>query len=318
MSTIASRTGSSFDVQYDLRPSKQVERRMIIDACHLLALAGFPIRDYQYTGFGSFYFVDFILFHKLLGVRDMLSVEQDVRIEKRVSYNRPFAFVKVAMTSATDVISTLSRDKKHILWLDYDCVLSADQILDLRLAGTYLSPGSLLLVTVDAEPPGGPLDGPVDWQQHFRTEAGELALSFDQVSDFAESKLVDVNVRLIERAIKAGLMGRESQFSPLFNFLYADGHRMVTIGGMITTETERRLLRASKLQDTTYVRQSLRRKPFEICIPHVTRKERLHLDTHMPCPKRWKGPKKFEMRAQDVQAYREIFPFLPAYGELLL
>src|SRR5438874_9971114 len=100
-------------VQYDLRPSKQVERRMIIDACHLLSLANFPIRDYQYTGFGSVYFVDFILFHKLLGIQNMVSVEQDNKIEKRVKYNRPFGFIKLVMGTATDVIPTLSQDRKH-------------------------------------------------------------------------------------------------------------------------------------------------------------------------------------------------------------
>src|SRR5436190_20210322 len=133
MPRIGPQLGSSFGVQYDLRPAKQVERRMVIDACQLLSLANFPIRDYQYTGFGSFYFVDFILFHKLLGIRDMVSVERDTRIKKRIKYNCPFACVELLMTSSTAVIPTLSQDKKHILWLDYDSVLSANHILDVRL-----------------------------------------------------------------------------------------------------------------------------------------------------------------------------------------
>jgi len=56
-----SETSSSYRVQYDLRPAKQVERRMIIDALQRLSTAGFPITDYQYTGFGAIYFVDFIV-----------------------------------------------------------------------------------------------------------------------------------------------------------------------------------------------------------------------------------------------------------------
>ena len=45
-------------VPYDLRPAKQAERRMLVDAFMILSQAGFPIRDYQYTGMGSVYFVD--------------------------------------------------------------------------------------------------------------------------------------------------------------------------------------------------------------------------------------------------------------------
>jgi hypothetical protein len=175
----------------------------------------------------------------------------------------------------------------------------------------------LLVITVDVEPPGDDQDGPTEWKQHFHDEAGELALSFDQDIDFAESKLVSVNTKLLERAINAGMMGRAVEFSPLFNFLYADGHQMLTIGGMITTETERRQLRASKLDQTEYVRTSLSKKPFSIYVPRVTRKERLHLDPRMPSRKKWR-PKRFEMPSRDVQAYRQIFPFLPAYAELLL
>jgi hypothetical protein len=290
---------------------------MIIDACQLLSLANFPIRDYQYTGFGSFYFVDFILFHKLLGIRDMLSLERDTRIEKRVKYNRPFACIKLEMKSSTVVIPALSQDKKHILWLDYDSVLSATHIADARLAGTYLTPGSLLLTTVDVEPPGDEQDGPKEWKQHFHDEAGELALSLGKDEDFAESRLVGVNIKLLLSAIRAGIVGREVEFSPLFNFLYADGHQMLTIGGMITTDTERRQLRASKLETTEYVRTSFSKKPFLIYVPRVTRKERLHLDPRMPCRKKWR-PKRFEMPSKDVDAYRQIFPFLPAYAELLL
>ena len=83
-------TQSYLKVPYDLRPAKQVERRMLIDAFHRLTSAGFPIADYQYTGMGSIYFVDFILFHKLLGMDKLLSVEFDKDIEKRVKFNAPF------------------------------------------------------------------------------------------------------------------------------------------------------------------------------------------------------------------------------------
>ena len=69
---------SALSVQFDLpRPAKQVERRMLVDAFQRLQQAGFSIRDYRYVGFGSIHFVDFLIFYKLLGISDMLSVEHD-------------------------------------------------------------------------------------------------------------------------------------------------------------------------------------------------------------------------------------------------
>ena len=55
--------------------AKQVERKMILDILQQLAEGGFALRDYKYTGLGSIYFVDFMLLHRLLGLRKLLSVE---------------------------------------------------------------------------------------------------------------------------------------------------------------------------------------------------------------------------------------------------
>src|SRR5258708_27320475 len=103
-------TESYLKVPYDLRPAKQIERRMLIDALQRLSAAGLEIGDYQYTGFGSIFFVDFILFHKLLGLTRLLSVEHALQIEKRVHFNRPFQQIDIAMKSMADVIPTFSSD----------------------------------------------------------------------------------------------------------------------------------------------------------------------------------------------------------------
>jgi hypothetical protein len=318
MPRLAVPTESYLKVQYDLRPAKQVERRMLVDAFHMLAMAGFPIRDYQYTGFGSIYFVDFILFHKLLGITQMLSVEHSQKVEKRVKFNKPYGCVHILIGTAADVIPRLSPDRRHLLWLDYDDVLCNSHLNDVRLAAAHLSVSSILLVTVDAEPPGGKDDGPAEWMQHFHDEAGDLAYWLTDINDFRKSNLVRVNVQIIERAIKAGLTGRQDvTFYPLFSFVYADGHQMLTVGGMFVTQTERRQILGSRLGDAHFIRFDLRKPPYKIRIPRLTRRERNYLDAKMPCRPGWK-PSEFEMLAEDINAYSEIYPFLPAYAELLL
>jgi len=309
-------TQSYLKVSYDLRPAKQVERRMLIDAFHRLASAGFPITDYQYTGFGSIYFVDFILFHKLLGINKLLSVEWDTDIEKRVKFNAPFKDINLEIAPIGDVIPSLRQDDKHILWLDYDDLIRGDHLAAVAQATSSLSPGSILLVTVDIEHPYG--SKPAVWRKYYEAEIGDYLGEKTSNSDYTQSNLAALNGHVIKQAIKQGLVGRVNvTFEPLFNFLYKDGHQMLTIGGMLVTATEKRKLRASTLVETTYYRNSLSEASYEIRIPRLTRKERLYLDRSMPCDTGWL-PEDFELSASDVNAYREVYRFCPAYAELLL
>lgn len=308
-------TRSYLKVPYDLRPAKQVERRMLIDSFQRLAHAGFRIADYQYVGFGSIYFVDFILFHKLLGIRKLLSVEYDTQIGKRIRFNKPFKEIDIRIAPIGDVIPTLSPDLKHILWLDYDDLIRREHLDDVLQAAINLSVGSILLVTVDVEAPSG--ENPAEWRVHYQTEAEEYLGAKSRIGDYAEAKLAGLNVHIISQVIKRGLVERPVEFLPLFNFLYKDGHRMATVGGMIVTNTEKRTVKASSIDEATYYRDDLKSPPYEIRVPRLTRKERMHLDCSMPCADTWL-PREFELSRDEVLAYREIYRFFPAYAELLL
>jgi hypothetical protein len=308
---------SYLKVHYELRPAKQVERKMLIDAFQLLAQSGFTIRDYQYTGMGSIYFVDFALMHRLLGIHRMLSVEYDPKIRKRVTFNKPFQSVQVKIAPIGDVIPTLSKDLKHILWLDYDGVLQNRHLQDTSLATANLSIGSFLLVTVDVEPPVD--DGnPAKWREYFEEEGAEYFESAWTLKDFVKSSLPRRNLDLLAGAIQAGLAGRRDvEFIPIFNFLYRDGHEMLTIGGVIGGVTEKRRISGSALAETTYYRGSLAKEPCVISVPKLTRKERLYLDGFMPSGDKW-IPKDFEITLDKVLAYRDIYRFCPSYAELLI
>ena len=147
-------SGKSYDkVDYEFRRAKQVERRMLLHAFQRLMEIGFPISSYQYTGMGSVWFIDFILFRRYLGIRRMVSVEGSYAIENRVQYNKPYGDVDIVMGDIADYIPSLSTDRKHILWLDFDFTIRKESIDAVVLGASQLSAGSFLLVTVDAEPP---------------------------------------------------------------------------------------------------------------------------------------------------------------------
>ena len=308
---------SALSVQYDLRPAKQVERRMFVDAFQRLAQAGFEIRDYQYTGFGAIFFVDFIIFHKLLGISKMLSIEHDESIETRVKFNCPFECVDVKIDLSTNVIPTLSQGRKHILWLDYDESVTNALLEDVYLAGSQLSGGSVLLITVDVEPPDKESDEPKASQEYFKNEAGKYIGMFE-VRDFTKSKLPSTNKLVLLNALQDGMSGRTGiEYLPMFHFLYADDHKMLTIGGIIGSETEKRKIAAMNMKGAKYIRTKIDSEPYEIKVPTVTRKERHLLDSNMPCENGWQ-PDDFSFPDEDIEIYREIYRFLPAYAELLI
>jgi hypothetical protein len=322
--TESPRASKSYErVNYEFRPAKQVERRMLVHAFQCLMEAGFQIADYQYTGLGSVYFIDFILFHRYLGIHKFLSVEVSDDIRRRVKFNRPYGCVKIEIGDISEWIPRLSQNQKHIVWLDFDHRLMPKVLQAVHIAASQLSIGSLLLVTIDVEPPGSPEDGPDEWNPrtwmaYFKDEAKDYLWPQPAVSEFGREHLPKVNARLIEAAIGKGLMGRIGvSFLPLFNFLYADGHRMLSVGGMIGTESERRKLKTLDRQALCFLRDSITDDPFEITVPCVTRKERLYLDGNMPCKDDW-TPKEFELSADNVKAYRRVYKYFPAYTEMLL
>ena len=58
---------------------------------------------------------------------------------------------------------------------------------------------------------------------------------------------------------------------------------------------------------TMYYRPDFNSQPFEIELPTLTRKERLHLDWEMPCADGW-APKEFELSAEEGRDYRDVCP----------
>ena len=81
---------SAYKVPYDIRPSKQTERRILLDILKVGSECGLELAEYKYVGFGGFKFYDFEMLFRHLGVRNMTSVELDRTLIARCKYNKPF------------------------------------------------------------------------------------------------------------------------------------------------------------------------------------------------------------------------------------
>lgn len=277
-------TSSGTRIPFDLRPSKQVERRMIVDLLISLAISGFPISSYRYIGMGGMHFVDFVLFHKLLGITDMLSAEHDIDVQSRIKFNCPFSFIKLQFGDVGEVLGKIESDRRHLIWLDYDAPLSSEIVQDVVTALSSLAAGSVFFSYLGSrvadsrreEFSGGT----------FEFYSNEVGKYFDVGWDkgrFTQSNVASSIRRIVTKVALSGLSGRpEFELSPVFNFEYRDGRRMLTLGGMVCDGAAKgRLVRCS-FRHQKFVRRSLEDGPFEIAAPVLTRKERIYADGEMP------------------------------------
>lgn len=66
---------ASFDsVNYSLRPSKSVQRGLVFEGLRAVSNS-VDLRNAVYIGFGSIWFTDFVMAHKVLNIDDMVSIE---------------------------------------------------------------------------------------------------------------------------------------------------------------------------------------------------------------------------------------------------
>ena len=98
--------GSSNRIDFSLRPAKHAERRMMVEIFRKLRPFQ-AVEDYLYLGFGSLWFADFALFHRTLGIKEMLSMEREATQKSRFDEAKPFAAIKMDYRDSSKVLQAL-------------------------------------------------------------------------------------------------------------------------------------------------------------------------------------------------------------------
>lgn len=306
---------------YLLRPNKNVERKLMVELLSAFeADARFNLSTYRYVGLSSVYYADAVLFHKRLGISDIVSIEKEVSRKKRLEFNRPFSCVKVEPGSTKEVLPRLEWTKPQLLWLDFDGGLALEQFDDFETLSGKLSSGDFVFISVNAE---------VSQLRGLKQDGQELSLEAalrQQVPDDAVPP--DVLDRLTAVAFPA-LVGeiwdayarskvlkaaRGLRFMPLLNLTYADGARMVTYGGVLLNDEDRAKVEALNLgQRFEYVAKG---EQFVLAVPQLTHKEKLELDRLLPkdgAPAAKDLP--FELKDTEIEAYWKFYLHYPTYAE---
>jgi hypothetical protein len=304
---------SSRKIAYDLRPSKQTERYILVELLHRLREAGIKTEDYRYIGFGAHYFYDFRLFHQLLGIRNLTSVEgsDSVDFQNRCRFNKPYRDLELYLGLSTDYLKTANTDQNHLIWLDYDFGYGRICYNDMMAVLPKFRSGTILIVTIDFE-----RDENVKPSEFLAELAEEIPPDIMRnvtVRDMSAQNWRRTTITLIEKSIATGIYGRtDATFLRLLSFEYRDTQRMYTFGGMIVdAATRRKVLRVAK-KWPFYCKDKLKNVKR---IPHLimTRKERSYLDEIAASAVAYNG--EIGVSVEDFKVYKEYYRYLPVYSE---
>lgn len=307
---------------YFLRPSKQVERKLFIEVLHHVRDAGYPIYSYTYIGLGSVFYADFIMFHKYLYIDTMTCLEW-ANIAKRMRFNKPFDFVTLKMRSVSEIVPELRKKTKYLVWLDYDRPLDSEMLTDIDGFMQVLAPGSIILITVEAEPRVDNADfedlsairRDKEFLEYFRDEFGSLILPKIHPSDLTRNELPLLILRILRSQILKSLVSRPSlTFHQLFSFVYADGAQMFTLGGIIDHEQAQVQLRDAGVFDLPHVRTG--QKVEVISVPPLTVREKEWIDSKLISGSRAAG-RNFGLDARLLRNYIKFYKYYPTYYETL-
>jgi hypothetical protein len=195
---------------------------------------------------------------------------------------------------------------------------------DIDLYAQTLAPGSLLLITVDAEPrlPRELDDGTVNAKirdhevvRYYRNTFGRLLPQKITQADLTKNSLPVLYAKSMLSQLATSLAPRALEFNQLFNFRYADNAQMLTLGGMICDEELSAKLAKTKIYNQDFIQRL--EQPTLISVPPLTVREKQWLDSEL-----YKGFSRkrlpFEIKDEQLAIYWKYYRHYPTYYESLV
>lgn len=311
----------SFDVvNYSLRPSKSIQRQIAFEGIRKIGAALGCIKP-VYVGFGSIWFTDFVLAHKILNIDDMVSIEANSVGYVRAKFNSPYATVQVKEGFSADILPVLLADESlstrpWIIWLDYDREFTEDIGDDIRLLAEKAPEDSVLLVTFAANEMkyGQASDRPQRMQQLFGSLVPDDLPTRACRDERIYTTLADFGLKFMQAV--AADYSRSGGFVPAFQFIYKDGAPMVTIGGVLPRKDKREAIEALVNDAQWPCRPG---KP--IVAPHLTIKEAMTLQSQLPrtdkLTRELVQSLGFDLEDEHIEVFERYYRQYPAFAQIL-
>lgn len=324
-------------INYSLRPAKSVERKMLCEGFGRL----YPfqrVSTYCYVGFGSLYFSDFSVVHHLLGICDMQSFEDtnDPEIQRRFELNRPLKCIRMDFEHSQTALPKLDWSHRHIMWLDYDGALTPSILSDVDTVATRATSGTMFTLTLNVEPIRADEKAQKEFaketEQDFDIDAYRLKAMRGVLGDKLPPSVTGGKLRGDDFAAVARLIvineikqiltvrnydlaeEKKFHFEQVFNFIYSDGAKMLTMGGVFFTTEDKPLFEQCQFDELHFARRD--HEPYSIKVPNLTPREQRHLNSQLPTSQ-VSEIDRGGVPQSDVERYAELYRYFPAYHEIL-
>ena len=323
-------------INYIFRPKKQIERKILIELFQKIQnTLNINISEYQYIGLGSIYYYDFILFHKYLNIRDMVSLD-DKEDYNRFEFNKPFDCITFKNMSTTDFLSKNDLDKESFIWFDYDSslisckkkrnrngflFLSNETIFeDIQILTKKSKALDLFVLTINIRIQDAWFDSPT-FKQGFMEEYAEyLSDQYKQTDNITFDKYPLIIQNIIINIFRNNEQFHPVKFRKLFSFIYQDGAPMFTIGGIFSEDN----LSSNLLAEKDNFFETDENKIVYIDVPLLTYYEKMKLDKNiLNIEKNLSSLNKekiikmlgFEMEPSELKSYLDYYRYYPQYYE---
>jgi hypothetical protein len=310
-------------IDYSLRPAKHAERRMLCEIFRKLRPFG-AVEQYLYVGMGSLWFSDFILFHRLLGIKDMISIDK-TGAKARLEANKPFRSITMDFRSTTVALPKLDWTRRHFMWLDYDDQIDPDKLLDVKTVATRAVSGTTLAVSVQCEAAKEVEEARAEEDatamDRFRSRFGRDRVTADVWEDDLTSwRFGKLSRQLFLSEIEEALAVRNSgnaaeeliEFHPICDIEYSDGAKMTTVVGIFVARKDVAALRACEFDKLDFLESKDRL--IHIDVPKLTVREIRRLEQQLP-----RSEDQWELEgvpAKDAKLFAKLYRYLPNFAVL--
>lgn len=323
---------------YTIRPGKFVDRGLFVELLqHVDRFVA--MRDAVYIGFGGPSMEDHRFIYAALGLRKMVSIENDDHVFQQQKFNRPLVEIACIHRDAKDFIdefeAELARIKikstqRRIIWFDYEAPSGLiHQLQALQSLIDLANDGDVIRITVNAH--AGSLGNSRERESETELQKRRLEVLKKRFGDFLPDGVgleATQNANypaVVLNAIKLAALratGKSNRtFLPLLIVHYADGQSMLTITGVVLPDDEvNSFLERTKLNKWPYYANEWTNVERVFKAPHLTTRERLHMDQAL-VTRRNKLPARLRYLAEIqggsdgelVRLYRRYQRFFPKF-----
>lgn len=314
--------GSDQKINYQYRPAKSIERKMLCDLIREIQL----IRgdgEMRYIGLGAKYFTDFLLLHNEFGITDMISIEALKERQLRYDFNNPLKCIKMWYGSTNEVLPQISgfEEKMNLVWLDFDDAFGESMLYDLETICRNIDVGSMFFISCNYSFRGGTQS---EKRESFKASVGSFFDEKIKKAEYTSKKMPYVIKKVIDNQIRRIIdlrnrteRGTAIEYMQLLFLTYQDGAPMMTIGGILVDEEMKNKIVQSKLGDK-YIFVSNGEKVFSIDIPNLTNKEIQLILKNIPI-----SMEEFQAHEQEfygigfdeICKFEKIYRYYPYYSE---